>query len=79
MGWMQEGALPTVYGLFGEMGGVIGFALMGMALLVTIAMIKRWKLLLMVEFIIVGFLCGLIVPFVWPMIAGKLAEFGLPF
>lgn len=77
MGWMKEGALPTVYGLFGEMGGVIGLVLAGLAILITIAMIKRWKLLLMIEFIVVGFLCGLIFPFIWPMIAGKLAEFGL--
>lgn len=79
IGWMQEGALPTVYGLFGEMGGVIGLVLAALAILVTIAMIKRWKLLLMIEFIIIGFLCGLILPWVWPIISSKLAEISLPF
>lgn len=79
VGWMQKGALPTVYGLFGEMGGVIGLVLAALAILVTIAMIKRWKLLLMIEFIIIGFLCGLIFPLVWPIISSKLAEFNLSF
>jgi len=79
IGWMQEGAIPTVYGLFGEMGGLIGLVLAALAILVTIAMIKRWKLLLMIEWIVVGFLCGLIIPLVWPVISSKLAEFSLPF
>lgn len=79
VGWMKEGALPTVYGLFGEMGGVIGLVLAAMAMLVTIAMIKRWKLLMMIEWIIIGFLCGLILPFVTPMIVDKISEFGIPF
>lgn len=79
VGWMKEGALPTVYGLFGEMGGVIGLVLAGLAILITIAMIKRWKLLVMLEFIVVGFLCGLVIPFVWPIISDKLASFNLPF
>lgn len=76
VGWMQEGALPTVYGLFGEMGGVMGLALAGLAILITIAMIKRWKLLVMLEFIVIGFLCGLMLPFLTPMIADKISEFG---
>ena len=79
VGWMQKGALPTVYGLFGEMGGVIGLALMGMAILISIAMIKRWKLLLMIEFIVIGFLCGLVAPLVWPIISNKLTSLSLPF
>ena len=79
IGWVKEGALPTVYGLFGEMGGVIGLMLAAMAILVTIAMIKRWKLLLMLEWIVIGFICGLIIPLIWPMVADKIAEFGLPF
>ena len=76
VGWMKTGALPTVYGLFGSMGGAIGLVLMGLAILVTVAMINRWKLLLLVEYVVIGFICGIILPWVWPVITGKLAELG---
>lgn len=79
VGWMKGNALPTVYGLFGEMGGAIGLVLAALAILVTIAMIKRWKLLLLLEWIVIGFVCGMILPWVWPVVAGKLAELGYSF
>jgi len=79
MGWLKGSAIPTVYEIFGEMGGVAGMAMAGMAILITIAMIKRWSLIIMVEWIVIGFLCGLVLPLLWPMIAEKLPEFTLPF
>lgn len=79
LGWLRGNAMPTVYEIFGEMGGVAGMALAGLAILITIAMIKRWNLLIMVEWIVIGFLCGLVVPLIWPMIADRLPELTLPF
>lgn len=78
-GWLKGSALPTIYEIFGEMGGVIGTVLAGLSILVTVAMIKRWKLLNLVEWIVIGFLCGLVLPLLWPVIADKLSEFDLPF
>lgn len=77
--YAKDSVVPTFVSYFGDAGGTFGFLAVGGALLLVIAIIKRWDLLNVIEWIIIGAIVGILLPILLPIINDKWIEkFGTP-
>jgi len=72
--YFKDSAVPTFVDYFGEVGGGISFLAIGGVLLLTIALIKRWELLTVLEWIVIGAIVGTLAPILIPLVNDKLSE-----
>ena len=72
--YFKDSAVPTFVEYFGEVGGSLSFLAIGGVLLLTIALIKRWELLTVLEWIIIGAIVGTLAPILIPLVNEKLYE-----
>ncbi len=64
----KNSAVPTLIEAFGEVGGTLSIITIAGIILITIAMIKRWNLLTLIEFIFIGVVIAALLPMIYPQI-----------
>lgn len=72
--YARNSALPTFVSYFGDIGGTMSFIAIGGVLLLFIALAKRWQILTVIEWVIIGAMAGMLLPIIYPYIQEQFSQ-----